>query len=59
MVGLRIIQDLMNKAREIFQDHFARLGIYNKVLLLAKLNTVEEEDDAKDKVSTQKEDCLN
>lgn len=32
---LQIIEDLMNKAQDIFLDHFARLGVFSKVLQLA------------------------
>lgn len=32
---LQIIQDLMTKAQDIFLDHFARLGVFSKVLQLA------------------------
>jgi E3 ubiquitin-protein ligase HECTD1 len=34
-VVLQIIQDLMTKAQDIFLDHFARLGVFSKVLQLA------------------------
>lgn len=35
IVVLQIIQNLMNKAQDIFLDHFARLGVFSKVLQLA------------------------
>jgi hypothetical protein len=35
LVVLQIIQDLMTKAQDIFLDHFARLGVFSKVLQLA------------------------
>ncbi|XP_046388843.1 E3 ubiquitin-protein ligase Ufd4 isoform X5 [Ischnura elegans] len=35
LVVLQIIQDLMIKAQDIFLDHFARLGIFCKVMQLA------------------------
>lgn len=35
MVVLAVINDLMIKAQDIFLDHFARLGVFSKVLALA------------------------
>uniref|UniRef100_A0A8D8T0U6 E3 ubiquitin-protein ligase n=1 Tax=Cacopsylla melanoneura TaxID=428564 RepID=A0A8D8T0U6_9HEMI len=35
LVVLTVIQSLMSKAQDIFLDHFARLGVFSKVLLLA------------------------
>lgn len=35
LVVLEIIQDLTVKAQEVFLDHFARLGVFSKVLQLA------------------------
>ncbi|XP_067009629.1 E3 ubiquitin-protein ligase HECTD1 isoform X3 [Anabrus simplex] len=35
LVVLQIIQDLMSKAQDIFLDHFARLGVFSKVMQLA------------------------
>ncbi|KAL0267404.1 UNVERIFIED_CONTAM: hypothetical protein PYX00_009683 [Menopon gallinae] len=35
LVVLQIIQDLTVKAQDIFLDHFARLGVFSKVLQLA------------------------
>lgn len=35
LVVLQIIEDLMNKAQDIFLDHFARLGVFSKVAQLA------------------------
>ena len=34
LVVLQIIQDLMEKAQDAFLDHFARLGVFAKVLAL-------------------------
>ncbi|KAG5887757.1 E3 ubiquitin-protein ligase Ufd4 [Gonioctena quinquepunctata] len=34
-VVLSIVQDLMGKSQDVFLDHFARLGIFTKVLALA------------------------
>lgn len=34
-VVLHIIQDLMKKAQDIFLEHFARLGMFGRVLELA------------------------
>lgn len=34
LVVLQIIQDLMEKAQDAFLDHFARLGVFSKVLAL-------------------------
>lgn len=41
---LFIIQDLMAKGQEIFLEHFARLGLFGRVLSLA--GPMEEEDGA-------------
>ena len=35
LICMHIIHDLMNKSAETFLDHFARLGIFSKVQLLA------------------------
>ena len=35
LVCMHIIQDLMNKSADTFLDHFARLGIFSKVQMLA------------------------
>jgi E3 ubiquitin-protein ligase HECTD1 len=35
LTALHIIEDLMQKSPEVFLDHFARLGIFQKVLNLA------------------------
>ena len=35
LTSLQIIQDLMNKDGDLFLEHFARLGVFNKVLTLA------------------------
>jgi hypothetical protein len=39
---LQIIQDLMTKAQDIFLDHFARLGVFSKVLQLAGPQDIQE-----------------
>ncbi|BES94932.1 Sad1 / UNC-like C-terminal [Nesidiocoris tenuis] len=39
LVVLQIIEDLMAKAREIFLDHFARLGVFCKVAQLAAVSS--------------------
>ncbi|CAH0382752.1 unnamed protein product [Bemisia tabaci] len=44
---LQIIQDLMTKAQDIFLDHFARLGIFSKVLQLAGPQDVPEKEPKK------------
>lgn len=38
LVCMHIIQDLMRKSADTFLDHFARLGIFSKVQLLANSN---------------------
>lgn len=38
LLVLQIIQDLMAKGSDVFLEHFARLGVFNKVLNLAGLN---------------------
>lgn len=43
-VVLNIIQDLMKKESEIFLEHFARLGLFGRVLALA--GSYEEEEGA-------------
>uniref|UniRef100_T1J5Y0 E3 ubiquitin-protein ligase n=1 Tax=Strigamia maritima TaxID=126957 RepID=T1J5Y0_STRMM len=43
LVALQIIQDLMIKGKDVFLEHFARLGVFSKVLLLAGPIEVEEE----------------
>jgi hypothetical protein len=40
---LSIMQDLMDKARHVFLEHFARLGLYNRVLMLAGPMALQEE----------------
>lgn len=42
LVVLQIIQDLMTKAQDIFLDHFARLGVFSKVLQLAGPQDIQE-----------------
>ncbi|XP_014247371.1 E3 ubiquitin-protein ligase HECTD1 isoform X4 [Cimex lectularius] len=39
LVVLQIIEDLMTKARDIFLDHFARLGVFCKVAQLASVTS--------------------
>ena len=48
LTSLQVIQDLMVKCQELFLDHFARLGVFSKVLSLAG-PPPEEEDGAKAK----------
>lgn len=49
LVVLQIIQDLMTKAQDIFLDHFARLGVFSKVLQLAgPQDTQESQSNKKD-----------
>uniref|UniRef100_A0A0K8T796 E3 ubiquitin-protein ligase n=1 Tax=Lygus hesperus TaxID=30085 RepID=A0A0K8T796_LYGHE len=47
LVVLQIIEDLMTKAREIFLDHFARLGVFCKVAQLASVSSSTPEPHAK------------
>lgn len=42
LVVLQIIQDLMSKAQDIFLDHFARLGVFSKVMQLAGPQEIQE-----------------
>ena len=44
LTALHIIQDLMTKSPQVFLDHFARLGVFNKVLGLAGPPPEEEEE---------------
>ena len=46
LIVLQIIQDLMQKSPDLFLDHFARLGVFNKVLQLAGPEEEEEEEEA-------------
>ena len=39
LLGLQSISDLMEKARAVFLDHFAKLGVFNKVQAIAVSNT--------------------
>nr|XP_014275679.1 E3 ubiquitin-protein ligase HECTD1 isoform X5 [Halyomorpha halys] len=39
LVVLQIIEDLMTKARDIFLDHFARLGVFCKVAQIAAVTS--------------------
>lgn len=43
LTALNTAQDLMQKGEEIFLEHFARLGIFGKVLALAGPPPEEEE----------------
>lgn len=45
LVCMHIIHDLMNKAPETFLDHFARLGIFSKVQMLANSGQDEAEEE--------------
>ncbi|XP_073986001.1 ubiquitin fusion-degradation 4-like isoform X6 [Rhodnius prolixus] len=47
LVVLQIIEDLMTKARDIFLDHFARLGVFCKVAQLAAVTSSTPEPQAK------------
>ncbi|KAL1139402.1 hypothetical protein AAG570_006386 [Ranatra chinensis] len=47
LVVLQIVEDLMTKAREIFLDHFARLGVFCKVAQLASVTSSTPEPPAK------------
>ena len=50
---LQIIEDLMERTPDVYLDHFARLGVFNKVLAIAG-PAIEEKDGAmakEDKVS--------
>ncbi|XP_057377283.1 E3 ubiquitin-protein ligase Ufd4-like [Daphnia carinata] len=42
LVCMHIIHDLMNKSPETFLDHFARLGIFSKVQMLASSGGVDD-----------------
>ncbi|XP_074662874.1 E3 ubiquitin-protein ligase HECTD1-like [Tubulanus polymorphus] len=35
LTALQVIQDLISKARDVFLEHFARLGVFDKVMALA------------------------
>ncbi|KAG1653476.1 E3 ubiquitin-protein ligase HECTD1 [Nymphon striatum] len=43
LIALQIINDLMFKAKELFLEYFARLGVFNKVLVLAASVTEDDE----------------
>lgn len=43
MTVLQIMQDLMLKCQEVFLEHFARLGLFSRVLTLAGPQSNEEE----------------
>ena len=49
MIVLQIMQDLMLKCQETFLEHFARLGLFSRVLSLADRTPVQEEDGTKAK----------
>ncbi|XP_071056058.1 E3 ubiquitin-protein ligase Ufd4 isoform X3 [Onthophagus taurus] len=53
LVVLAIIQDLMLKAQDIFLDHFARLGIFSKVLSLTGPADVLESNEETEQASEQ------
>lgn len=40
---LQIIEDLMERCPDVYLDHFARLGVFNKVLAIAGPPLEEEE----------------
>ena len=59
LLALQMCQDLLHKQKDIFLDHFARLGIFHKILQLVgdeqqSPKSEQEEDDA-DKSSTAEE----
>ncbi|XP_069704389.1 E3 ubiquitin-protein ligase HECTD1 isoform X7 [Periplaneta americana] len=59
LVVLQIIQDLMTKAQEIFLDHFARLGVFSKVLQLAgPQDTQEAQSNKKDENEESEQEPL-
>lgn len=39
LLGLQSISDLMEKGREVFLEHFAKLGVFNKVQSIALANS--------------------
>lgn len=43
MTVLQIMQDLMLKCQDIFLEHFARLGLFSRVVALAGPLTQEED----------------
>ena len=45
MSGLHIIQDLLEKANDVFIEHFARLGVISKVSEMVGPLLEEEEDE--------------
>jgi len=45
-----VVQELMKKGRELFLDHFARLGLFGKVLSLAGPQEEEATQTVMDKV---------
>lgn len=53
LVCMQIINDLMHKAAETFLDHFARLGIFSKVQMLASSAGQEEQEEESDATSAQ------
>lgn len=59
LVVLQIIQDLMTKAQDIFLDHFARLGVFSKVLQLAgPQDTQESQSNKKDENEENEQEPL-
>ncbi|BFZ12481.1 hypothetical protein BsWGS_15521 [Bradybaena similaris] len=56
MTVLQIMQDLMLKCQEVFLEHFARLGLFSRVLTLAGPQSNEEES-SKSKDEKEEEDA--
>lgn len=54
---LQVIQDLMTKAQDIFLDHFARLGVFSKVLQLAGPQDTQESQSNKKDENVSQHDC--
>lgn len=59
LVCMQIIHDLMCKAADAFLDHFARLGIFSKVQLLANSGGQGDEEDEADAAGGQAESTDN
>ena len=46
LLALQMIQDLLDKEFNLFLDHFARLGVFNKVQLIAGINELNNNRDS-------------
>lgn len=56
MSALNIIQDLLEKANELFIEHFARLGVISKVSeIVGPLSAEENDEDEVDAVASSQE----